>query len=266
LSWKRPVLFLLGALACIFLYLFLLNFQPTGLHSPTAGVIPVLVLAATTAWLTARTLRAEGWPVTVLGLGRGQRPIAIFAAGFVAGTGLAALWMGVVTLVTGATWHANPAFNGVALLLACLFHLFNNIGEELVYRGYLFLRLASAWGAVAATLATSGAFALLHLQAGLPWLSVLSVVFTAALLFGAVFARWRSLPLALGLHVATNLVQDATGLRTSAASLWVIEDPAGPAQHGPDILVAIAVLNAVIALAVLLWPGERSAKSDLESQ
>lgn len=257
-SWKRPVLFLLGAVACVLLYLFLLNFQPTGLRSPTAGVIPVLALAASTAWLTARALRAEGWPATVLGLGRGQRRTACFAAGFGGGTALAALWMGIVTWVTGASWHANPAFSAGALLLAGLFHLFNNIGEELVYRGYLFLRLASAWGAAAAIVATSGAFALLHLQAGLPGLSVLAVVFTAALVFGAIFARWRSLPLALGFHVATNVIQDATGLRTGAASLLAPQYPAGATQQGPAILAAIALLNVAAALAVLLWPRRRA--------
>jgi len=253
-SWKPPLLFVLGAAGCVLLYLFLLNFPPTGLRSATAGVIPVLVLAGTTAWLTARVLRAEGWPPAVLGLGPGQRPAARFSVGFMAGTAQAALWMGIVTLVTGATWHANPAFTGTALLLACLFHLFNNIGEELVYRGYLFLRLASAWGAATAILATSSVFALLHLQAGLPWLSVLAVVFTAALVFGAVFARWRSLPLALGFHVATNVIQDATGLRGGAHSLWTPQYAGGATQQGPAILAAIAVLNTAVALALFLWP------------
>ncbi|WP_310261167.1 type II CAAX prenyl endopeptidase Rce1 family protein [Roseateles saccharophilus] len=165
-SCKIPALFLLGAAACVLLYLFLLNFPPIGLHSPTAGVIPVLVLATTVAWLTAWALRAQGWRGAALGLGRGQRPASCFAAGFLAGTALAAAWMGIVTLVTGSFWHANPAFSGGAVLAACLFHLLNNLGEELVYRGYLFLRLDSACGAAAATLTTSAAFALLHLQAG----------------------------------------------------------------------------------------------------
>ncbi|HEV6965136.1 type II CAAX endopeptidase family protein [Roseateles sp.] len=253
-SWKTPTLFLLGAAACVLLYLFLLNFPPTGLRSPTAGVIPVLALATTTAWLTVWALRAQGWRGAVLGLSRGQQPAGRFAAGFLAGTALVTAWMGIVMLVTGSAWHANPAFSRGAVLAACLFHLFNNLGEELVYRGYLFLRLDSAWGAAGATLITSAAFALLHLQAGLPGLSVLAVVFTSALVFGAAFSRWRSLPLALGFHVATNVVQDITGLRTGPASLWMPEYPAGSTQQGPTILAAIGLLNAALAVALLIWP------------
>lgn len=252
--WRTPALFLLGAIACVLLYLFLLNFPPIGLHSPTAGVIPVLVLAAATAWLTAWALRTQRWSTAVLGLDRRQRPASRFASGFVAGTALAAAWIGMVTLITGAAWHANPAFSGTALLSACLFHLFNNLGEELVYRGYLFLRLTSAWGGAAATLSTSAVFALLHLQAGLPWLSVLTVVFTAALVFGAVFARWRSLPLALGFHFATNVVQDVTGLRTGAFSLWAPEYQVGSTQQGHIILAVIALFNAAVAVTLLLSP------------
>lgn len=251
---RNAALFLIGAVACVLLYLFLLNFPPIGLRSSTAGVIPVVVLAATTAWLTAWALRAQGWPAAVLGLGRDQRPTRRFALGFMAGAGLAVAWLGIVTMITSAAWHANPAFSGVALLLACLFHLFNNLGEELVYRGYLFIRLTAAWGSAAATLVTSAAFALLHLQAGLPWLSVLAVVFTAALVFGATFARWRSLPLALGFHLATNVVQDATGLRPGAASLWTPEYPPGATQQGPSILAVIAILNAAAAASLFLWP------------
>jgi membrane protease YdiL (CAAX protease family) len=253
-SWKTPALFVLGAAACVLLYLFLLNLPATGVNSPTAGVIPVLVLATTTAWLTAWALRAQGWGSVLLGLSREQQPASRFAAGLLAGTALAAAWMGIVTLVSGCAWHSNPAFVGGTLVATCLFHLFNNLGEELVYRGYLFLRLESAWGAAAANLTTSAAFALLHLQAGLPGLSVLAVVFTSALVFGAAFARRRSLPLVLGLHVATNVFQDTTGLRRSAASLWVPEYPTGATQQGPTILAAIALLNAAIAMFLLIWP------------
>lgn len=253
-SWKRPILFVVGAVACVLCYLILLNFPPIGIRSPTAGVIPVIILASMAAWLTWRFLHTEGWAASVLGLGRGDRPVRLFAVGILAGSALTGLWMGIIAFATQASWHPNPAFSGQALLLAALFNLFNNIGEELVYRGYLFLRLSAAWGAAATVLITSCAFALLHLQAGLPWLSVLAVVFTAGLIFGAIFARWRSLPLALGFHVATNLVQDVSGLRAGASSLWTPAYAPGTADRGPRILIAIALLNLTVASVLLFWP------------
>lgn len=253
-SWKRPILFVMGTVVCVLFYLFLLNIPEIGAASPTAGVIPVLLLAGAMVGLTALALRAEGWSGRLLGVCHDQRPFACFAAGLAAGAALAGLWMCAVTVIAGASWRPNPGFSAVALVLACLFHLFNNLGEELAYRGYLFLRLAKGSGAPMAVLVTSGVFALLHLQAGLPWLSVLAGVFTSGLVFGAVFARWRSLPLALGVHVATNLIQDVTGLRAGASSLWVSEQLVDSAGQGTRILLAIAALNTGVALALLAWP------------
>ena len=253
-SWKHPLLFMVGAVGCVLLYLFLLNFPPTSLRSPTAGLIPVIVLAATTSLLTSRALRSDGLSAAILGLGAGRRMTARFAQGLLAGVTITGLWMGIITMATGASWEPNPTFNLGALVLASLFHFFNNVGEELVYRGYLFVRLAASWGAVATVVATSGVFALLHLQAGLPWPSVVAAVLTAGLLFGAIFARWRSLPLALGFHVATNIAQDALGLRLGAASLLRSAYPTGGAGRSSVILASIALLNVTVAIGLLFWP------------
>lgn len=155
-------------------------------------------------------------------------------------------------MTAGTSWHSNPNFRAATLVGVCAFNFFNNAGEELVYRGYAFVRLADRYGPYVTVVATSLVFALLHLQAGIPWLSVLTGVFTSGLIFGAIFARWRSLPLALGFHVATNIVQDISGLRTSAASLFApkfTETGAGALTLG-----GIALINVIVALCVLLIP------------
>jgi membrane protease YdiL (CAAX protease family) len=257
--WKRLVLFSIGAAGCVLVYLFLLNFQPTSRSSPTAGIIPVLVLAIGTGWLTACFLRADSLPAAALGLTAPHRPFVRFCTGVLAGSALTGLWLVIVTVVTGATLHPNPNFATLAFFGACAFALFNNVGEELVYRGYAFVRLAEHWGEANTVVFTSAVFALLHLQSGLPWLSVLAGVFTSGLVFGATFARWRSLPLALGVHVATNIVQEATGLRPSAASIIVPEFPTTSVAAGPILLASIAVLNLAIAVGILFL-GRRSAQ------
>lgn len=251
LFWKRLLLFTLGAALCVLVYLFLLNFPGLGLRSPTAGVVPVLALAASTWWLTSRFLRADRMSPADLGLSSADGRLAHLAVGFVAGTVLTMLWLGIVIVMTGADWHLNPAFHGMALLSACAFNFFNNVGEELVYRGYAFVRLANRFNPHVAVVATSSIFALLHLQSGLPWLSVLAGVLTSGLVFGAIFARWRSVPLALGFHVATNIVQDASGLRTSAASVFAPAYPATALDAGTRILAGIAVVNVLLAIGIL---------------
>jgi membrane protease YdiL (CAAX protease family) len=260
--WSRLLLFGLGAATCVLVYLLLLNFQPISRSSPTAGVIPVLALAIGTGWLTARFLRADALSPAILGLTAPHRPFFRLAVGFLAGSVLAGLWLVIVTVATGAILHLNPKFTTLGFSSACVFAFFNNVGEELVYRGYAFVRLAEHWSEVIAVLITSTVFALLHLQAGLPWLSVLAGVFTSGLVFGATFARWRSLPLALGVHVATNMVQEATGLRPSAASIIVPTFPTTSVDAAATFLVSIAALNLVLAASILLI-GRRQFKSIL---
>ena len=251
LFWKRLLLFALGAALCVLIYLFLLNFPGLGLRSPTAGVVPVLALAASTWWLTIRFLRADHMSPADLGLSSADGRLVHLAVGFVAGTLLTMVWLGIVTVMTRAAWHLNPTFRGIALLSACAFNFFNNVGEELVYRGYAFVRLADRFSPHVAVVATSSIFALLHLQSGVPWLSVLAGVLTSGLVFGAIFARWRSVPLALGFHVATNIVQDASGLRISGASVFAPTYPASAVDAGTRILAGIAVVNVLLAIAIL---------------
>jgi membrane protease YdiL (CAAX protease family) len=210
-----------------------------------------MVLATGTAWLTARFLRIDGIAPAALGLAASHRPYSRLGLGFLAGGALTGLWLTIVTVVTGATWHMNPEFSYFVLVGTCAFNFFNNVAEELAYRGYAFLRLVERFGAIPTVLITSVVFALLHLQAGLPWLSVLAGVFTTGLVFGAIFERWRSLPLALGFHVATNIAQDASGLRASAASLLLPTYPSR-AGGGTMILVSIAVLNLLLAACIVL--------------
>lgn len=252
LYWKRLLLFFAGAALCVLIYLFLLNFPGLGTSSATAGIVPVLALAAGTWWLTLRFLRLDGMSLSQLGLSAGDHRLARLGIGFVAGSVLTVVWLGIVILTTGATWHSNPDFRAIALIGWCAFAFFNNVGEELVYRGYAFVRLADRFGPYVAALGTTSLFALLHLQAGIPWLSVLAGVFSSGLIFAAIFARWRSVPLALGFHVATNIVQDASGLRTSASSLFALTFPAAAPNAGALTLGSIALVNLILAAGILM--------------
>ena len=242
----------MGAALCVLVYLFLLNFPGLGRGSLTAGLTPAVVLAASTAWLTARFLRKDGLAPAALGLTASHRPLSRLVHGILAGGALTGFWLFIVTVATGATWHMNPGFSYLVLVGTCVFNFFNNLAEELVYRGYAFVRLIERLGPTLTVVVTSAVFALLHLQAGLPWLSVLAGVFTTGLVFGAIFERWRSLPLALGFHVATNVAQDASGLRAGAASLFLPTYPSLVSGGGTMILASIAMLNLLLAAGILL--------------
>jgi membrane protease YdiL (CAAX protease family) len=250
-SWKRLLLFALGAAICVLVYLFLLNFPGLRRQDRTGGLVAVLAIAAGTWWLTTRFLRADGMSLSDLGLGAGDSRLAHLGVGFLAGSVLTGVWIAIVTVFSSATWHPNPGFRGITLLTVCAFDFFNNVGEELVYRGYAFVRLADRFGPIVTVVATSILFGLLHLQSGIPWLSVVAGVLTSGLVFGAIFARWRSVPLALGFHVATNIVQDASGLRTSAASLFAPAFPPTAVESSTLILAGIALVNVLLAVGIL---------------
>jgi hypothetical protein len=244
------LLFALGAALCVLVYLFLLNFPGLGRQGPAGGLVAGVGIALSTWLLTTRFLRLDGMSRSDLGLGAGDNRLARLGLGFLAGSALTCVWICIVTFFTSATWHPNPAFRAVSLLTVCAFNFFNNVGEELIYRGYAFVRLADRFGPLITVVATSGLFAILHLQGGVPLLSVVAGVLTSGLVFGAIFARWRSVPLALGFHVATNIVQDASGLRTSAASILAPAYSRAAIDSGPHILTGIAVVNVLLAVGI----------------
>ena len=251
--WKNLLLFTLGAAVCVMGYLFLLGVPFLGPTSPTAGVVPAIVVALAAFWLNARFLRADGLSLTAIGCEIFRYRAAQFGFGFLGGGLLTGAWVGIVAVTTDAHFHLNPAFRATALVAACVFALFNNAGEELIYRGYAFVRIADHFHPAVAVVFTSTVFAILHVQAGIPLLNVIAGVLTSGLIFAILFARWRSLPLVLGFHVATNVFQETSGLRPSAASLTVPAYPPTPGLASMSMALAgVAALNLLVAVSLTL--------------
>jgi membrane protease YdiL (CAAX protease family) len=159
----------------------------------------------------------------------------------------------------GARWRPHAGFHVLGIIGLLGFAFFNNAAEELAYRGYAFLALMEASGPAVAVVVTSVVFALLHWQAGIPLPSVIAGVLTTAFLFAALFLRWRSVPLVLGFHLATNLMQEVLGLRLSGASIL---EPVYPttisAAQIRTTLMLTAAMNILVALG-LAWGYRRAA-------
>jgi hypothetical protein len=76
-------------------------------------------------------------------------------------------------------------------------------------------------------------------------------------------------PLALGFHVATNIVQDASGLRTSAASLFVPAFGPTATDAATVTLTGIALVNLVLAAGILVIarrPGPQRSNDPVETE
>jgi membrane protease YdiL (CAAX protease family) len=196
-------------------------------------------------------LSAEGRSLVAIGFDRPALRIGQAATGFAAGGLLVGTWLLVVMAVIPGSWRLASTFPIGAAIGPVTFAFFNNAAEELVYRSYLFLLLSRSYGRVVAVIATCSLFTLLHIQGGVPWPSALAGVFTSALVFSALFLRWKSVPLVLGFHVATNVVQELLGLRTSAINLLPPIDWAGVSkEQSIEILMAIGLINTIVALVI----------------
>jgi membrane protease YdiL (CAAX protease family) len=250
---RRLLAFAAGIAVCLLGYLFLLGLPALGREGPFGGAIPASLMAVVVYALNRRFLRAENRSMAVLGFDAPTRRIEQFGLAFLGGCALVIGWAVIATGVMGARWQPHTGFHGSGVVGLLGFAFFNNGGEELAYRGYAFLTLTEAYGPAIAVVGTSVVFALLHLQAGVPALSVIAVVLTTAFVFGVVFLRWRSVPLVLGFHLATNVMQELIGLRVSAASIL---EPVYPTTPGvAQVHTALSLtgaLNIFVALG-LAW-------------
>jgi membrane protease YdiL (CAAX protease family) len=260
----RPLLFVGATAAAVLVYLFLLS-ALRGKLGVMSAAVPALVLALIMLWLNHAWLRAEGRSLADVGIGGRRTPTLAVALSFAGGALTVGAWAVAVGAVTGVHWRPAPAYDGLAAAAAVAFLLFNNAAEELAYRAYLFLAVMRPYGAGVAVAATSLVFTVLHVEGGLPWLNALAGVFTSALIFAAIFVRWRSVPLALAFHVGMNVAQETLGLRPSA--LTVIA-PAYATRPTPAQTYTLLALTATIDVAVavlVLTVGRRRAEPDAGS-
>jgi membrane protease YdiL (CAAX protease family) len=249
-SLAKATLFLMISAALVVGYLFLLGVFRDKLGS-LSGAVPALFLASAALLLNRQFFRADGQSLASIGLSAASVRVGRILLAFVAGCLLVLTWAVTLRALTHVSWHVVPVFNATAAAGSLIFIIFNNAAEELIYRGYLFLLLATTYGATAAVLFTCCLFTILHIQGGVPWPNALAGVLTSALVFAAIFLRWQSLPLALSFHAATNFMQELIGLRTSGLSLWSLRGSESLSlPQSSSVLIVTATINVLLALII----------------
>lgn len=170
-------------------------FHPAGLFALTLAITLLFL------WWDRRSPE-------VLGLDPKPRRLAELALGFVGG----ALVIGVMALVLSRVlpypWQRNEGFRIGVAMWSLLYLLLTNGVEELAFRGYAFERLIAAIGHWPAQIAIALIAAVFHVLHGWTWQAALATTALGSILFGLVFVRWRSVPAALGVHVAMNWARD----------------------------------------------------------
>lgn len=247
----KVLLFLALAALAVVAYLFLLNVL-NGKVGPFSAAVPAMVLALATLVLNWRFLKADGRSLADIGFDRPLLRVRQVAIGLVAGALTVGAWILAMRWVAPVEWRLAPSIHAPAVAGSFVFIVFNNLGEELVYRAYLFLLLMRAYGTGVAIVSTSLLFTLLHIQAGVPWPNALAGVLTSALIFAALFVRWQSVPLVLAFHAGMNVMQELLGLRSSGLTIFVPTFGATTATQSAAVLVFAAVINVSLAAAILL--------------
>lgn len=171
------------------------------------GATPVVMLALVLG-ITFLFLRWDSRPSAELGLDLSWRRAGELIAGFGGGALLIASVAMGTWLYLPFPWSVNPDFQPAVAAWSLLWLLFGNATEELIFRGYSFERLIVAIGVWNAQLVTALVFATFHMVNGWPWQVALVGTTMGSMLFGLVFIRWRSVPAAVGVHVAANWVRD----------------------------------------------------------
>ena len=188
--------------------LFLLVTSPIWAFRRTFAVFSPVAMLAIVVGLTLVFLWCDRRGPEVLGLDPKPRRLAELGGGLLGG----ALVIGVMAVAVAAAlpfeWARNPQFRAGVAAWSLAYLLASNAIEELVFRGYGFERMIAAVGHWPAQIVTALLFAVFHVVHGWPWDGALASTALAWVLFGLVFVRWRSVPAAVGVHVAMNWVRD----------------------------------------------------------
>lgn len=187
-----------------------------------------------------------------------RKPVRFFGAGMVLGATLMCVSVGVVWLLGGIE------FSGVRSHVDWWFFiwvmgLYPGIAEEVLMRGVLYRYLEQIFGTWAAIAVSGMVFGLLHLSnkdASL-WGAV-AIALEAGLLFGALYALFRSLWLVIGLHATWNCVQGGVfDVNVSGVGEFegiFISNPAGNELISGGVFgIEASVVTVVLCSVVTVW-------------
>ena len=237
--------------------LFLLATSPLwALRQASVWFHPAGLLALTLA-ITLLFLWWDGRSPAVLGLDPKPRRLAELALGFLGGALVVGVMAVLLSFALPYPWQRNEGFRIGVALWSLLYLLLTNGVEELAFRGYGFERLIAAIGHWPAQIAIALISAAVHVMHGWTWETALVSTALGSILFGLVFVRWRSIPAALGVHVAMNWTRDL--LLTDPPDAKTFFAPFSVRTWMPlerftaKVVVNGVVFAACVVMAVVVW-------------
>jgi membrane protease YdiL (CAAX protease family) len=244
-------------------------FRAHGIMTPGNEIVLRVSLCAAALLATIVMSRVDRRPLASYGLAAGHR-VSHFGLGALTGIVSLSALMAVLTIAGGALVIPphDPLTSSIlsGLLWAIVFVLVG-WSEEMVFRGYVFFRLAREVGPVTAAARTSIIFALAH--AFNPGEGIIGLLLVALFGFVACFATWRTRSLwwATGMHAAwdwgSSFLFGAADSGRMVSGHWLASQPLGPSwlgggETGPEgSLFAFLILGMIALIVMLAFPANR---------
>lgn len=184
--------------------------------------------------------------------------------GLIIGAGLMALITGFVAMMGDyrITGWGNAGILGFLSMLGLA--IGSGVGEEILFRAFLFRYTEKMMGSWFALAFSAGLFGLLHIgNANATWFSSAAIAIEAGIMLGALYMLTRRLWAVIGLHAAWNFTQGyifavpVSGLATPSlvqsqisGSDWMTGGAFGLEASVPGLIVATAAGVALLRLAI----------------
>lgn len=184
--------------------------------------------------------------------------------GLIIGAGLMALITGFVAIMGDYRiigW-GNAGILGFLSMIGLA--ISSGVGEEIMFRAFLFHYTEKMLGSWFALAFSAGLFGLLHIgNSNATWFSSAAIAIEAGIMLGALYMLTRRLWAVIGLHAAWNFTQGyifgipVSGLTTPAlvksevsGSVWMTGGSFGLEASVPALIVATAAGLAILRLAI----------------
>lgn len=224
----------------------------------TVGVMALIPLT----WVAARL---TGHNSAALGFDLRARRLLQFCAGLALGAAMVLTVCLMFRLFSPFHWEPNPKAASAVLITGLTFYFKSSLLEELLFRGYCFLRLREWLGVPTTQALIAIAFALYHVaNVGMPLVPALLLPGVASLLFGYAFLRSEGVILPVAMHAAWNYTQEQLGISSgrNQPGFWTIVREPG-ADPVPSLAgYAMLLLTLFLAALVIRYcTGPKSTKN-----
>ena len=210
--------------------------------------------------------KTEGVKGIDIGLSWQRGTLLRFMAGMLIGLVIASLIIFILVAFTDYSLVFDPSINSNKALLALLGFIPLALMEEIIFRGYPFMKLKKMFGIRITQVVMAILFAYYHDRTGATLHQQLMGPGIWAFIYGIAAVWSKGIALPTGIHAAVNMVLAIVGTKHADYALWNFDlgtanvESAEPRVIVVDYLLKIALL--VVGLGLTEWWIRRKSNED----